>query len=572
MNDSISNTADACADRKIDPVDYAIISQGLVSVAREMGVKLVRSAFSSIVREAADASASLLDQTGNVVSQAELIPMQLGPMSDIFKSCSEAFPVDQLVEGDFYITNDPFSGGQHLPDIFIFLPVFYQGTLVAFAATVAHHLDLGGGNPGLTCDAADIHAEGFRIPPSKYNLERDWNGGNLERLFSANIRVPAQTIGDINAQFAAGAIGIKRVRELCGKYGVDKLWAVMSEFQDYSERRFVAALGKIAEGEYYGEDAVDDDGLSDEPLRVRVKLIVKPDSIEVDFEGTCKQVIRNLNCPLSSTKSAAISAIKSALTGADIPFNEGVKRPIKITAPMGSLLNPAYPAPVRARMEAGYRAYNAVMKALAQAAPNRVIAGGSDTTTAVTIGHFSENGYSIYLEVFGGGYGASSRKDGCNGVDAPLSNCANIPIESADLDYRHFRITGYGLLPDSGGKGAHRGGLGFFRRFEILADDVNFASYSDRYRIAPYGLFGGDDGSVGRCELLRDGEITQIASKDALELRKSDILTIYTSGGGGYGNPAERSPALMEYDKRNGYVSEAGHSRSRPPNLAVSSR
>ena len=555
MNDTNNNAINVGADQNINPVDYAIISQGLVSVAREMGVKLVRSAFSSIVREAADASASLLDQAGNVVSQAELIPMQLGPMSDIFKSCSEAFPINQLVEGDFYITNDPFSGGQHLPDIFIFLPVFYEGVLVAFAATVAHHIDLGGGNPGLTCDAADIHAEGFRIPPSKYNLECDWNGGNLERLFSANIRVPTQTIGDINAQFAASAIGIARVRELCRKYGIRKLWDVMREFQDYSERRFVAALGGIAEGEYYGEDAVDDDGLTDDPLRVCVKLTVKSDSIEVNFAGTCRQVSRNLNCPLASTKSAAISAIKSVLTDADIPFNEGVKRPIKITAPIGSLLNPTYPAPVRARMEAGYRAYNAVMKALSQATPNRVIAGGADTTTVLTLGHFSEAGYSIYMEVFGGGYGASPRKDGCNGVDAPLSNCANIPIESADLDYRHFRIIGYGLLPDSGGKGTQRGGLGFFRRFQILADKVNFATYSDRYRIAPYGLFGGDDGSVGRCELLRNGKIKQIASKDALELRKGDILTIYTPGGGGYGDPSERSMTLIENDKQNGYVS-----------------
>lgn len=539
----------------IDPVDYAIMSQGLVSVAREMGVKLVRSAYSSIVREAADASASLLDCQGNVVAQAELIPMQLGPMSDIFKSCAEVCPVEDLEEDDFYITNDPFSGGQHLQDIFIFRPVFYDGRLVAFAATVAHHIDIGGGNPGLTTAAADVHAEGFLFPPSRYNLRRDWNGGNLERLFAANIRVPSKTIGDVNAQFAACSIGVERVREFCRKYGVEKLQAVMTAFQDYSGRRFLAELSQVPEGVYFGEDAVDDDGLSDEPLRVRAKVTVLPQAIEIDFAGTCPQVTRNLNCPMASTKSAAISAVKSVLTSADIPFNEGIKRAIRITAPEGSLLNPTYPAPVRARMEAGYRAYNAVMKALSQAVPDQVTAGGCDSTQVVSLSRLSDQGYSVYLEVFGGGYGASPRKDGCSGVDAPLSNCANIPIESADLDYDHIRIIGYGLLPDSAGQGKFRGGLGLFRRFEVLADDVNFAIYADRFRLTPYGLQDGEEGSLGRCELLRDGEIIQIASKDGRMLRKGDILTLYTSGGGGYGDPATRDPADIASDRRNGYVS-----------------
>ena len=204
----------------LDPVEHAVISQALMAAGREMGVKLVRSSYSNIVREAQDASAALFDRDGRVIAQAELIPMQLGPMSDIFRACAAVVPPEALREGDFYINNDPYGGGQHLQDVFIFSPVFVDRELVGFAGTVSHHLDLGGGNPGLSPDAVDVHAEGFIFPPSVYNFERDWNGGPLERLVAANIRVPDQTIGDFYAQFAANAIGSERVKQLCRKYGV----------------------------------------------------------------------------------------------------------------------------------------------------------------------------------------------------------------------------------------------------------------------------------------------------------------------------------------------------------------
>ncbi len=551
MPDALSKTATTTA---IDPVDYAVISQGLIAAAREMGVKLIRSAYSTIVREASDASAALLDREGNVVAQAELIPMQLGPMADTFRACAARFPVDSLVEGDFYINNDPFQGGQHLQDVFIYTPIFYNGAVIGFAGTVAHHLDLGGGNPGLTTEAADVHAEGFIFPPSKYNLTHDWNGGPLERLVAANIRVPAQTIGDFNAQFAANAIGNERLHELCRKYGTTAVTTVMTELMNYSEKRFRAALAETPDGVYFGEDAVDDDGITDVPLVVKAKVTIKGDTMAVDFDGTCPQVTRNLNCPFSSTVSATLSAIKSALTSPDIPFNEGVKRPISITAPKGSLLNPNYPAPVRARMEAGYRCFNAVMKALAQVVPEHVIAGGNDTTTVTAISHLDGSKYRVYLEVFGGGYGASAHHDGCDAVDAPLSNCANTPIEATDMDFDHFRIVGYGLLPDSCGHGRYRGGLGFYRSYEVLKDNVNFAIYADRFRLSPYGLFGGSDAAPARCEVRRGNEVIKVRSKDALDLRKGDLLTLYMAGGAGYGPPRERDPGLVARDLRHGYL------------------
>jgi len=542
---------------ELDPVDYAVISQGLIAAAREMGVKLVRSAYSTIIREAADASAALFDRDGNVVAQAELIPMQLGPMSEIFRACAASCPVDQLKEGDFYITNDPYSGGQHLQDVFIYSPVFIDGELVGFAGTVAHHLDLGGGNPGLTTEAVDVHAEGFIFPPLRYNYHRDWEGnGPLKRLLAANIRVPGQTIGDFDAQFAANTVGGERIRQLCRKYGIGTISVAMRKLIDYSEARVRAAIAAIPDGVYHGEDAVDDDGITDQPLVVKARVTVAGDTIEIDFDGTCPQVSRNLNCPLSSTISAALTAVKSSLTSPDIPFNEGVKKPIRVRAPKGSLVNPNYPAPVRARMEAGYRCFNAVLKALAKVAPDKVIAGGNDATLVTSLSHQEKGKYRVYLEVYGGGFGASPRRNGCDAVDSALSNCTNTPIEATDMDFQHFRVVGYGLTPDSCGHGRHRGGLGFFRRFEILEDDVNFAIYADRFRIAPYGLFGGSDAQPGRAELLRDGKIIRVKSKDGMLLRKGDILTIFTAGGAGYGDPRERNRAEIEYDIRNGYLTK----------------
>ncbi len=540
---------------KLDPVDYAVISQGLIAAAREMGTKLVRSSYSNIVREAQDASAALFDREGNVIAQAELIPMQLGPMSEIFRACAAVHPVHTLREGDFYINNDPYGGGQHLQDVFIYSPIFYKGALVAFAGTTAHHLDLGGGNPGLTPDAVDVHAEGIIFPPSVYNYARDWNGGPLERLVAANVRVPSQTIGDFYAQFAANAIGTERIRQLCERYGTAVVRTAMGDLIDYSERRFRAALKEIPDGVYHGEDAVDDDGLSDKPLTVKATVTVRGSNIAVDFTGTCPQVTRNLNCPWASTISASISAIKSALTSPDIPFNEGVKKPIKVTAPKGCLVNPNYPAPVRARMLSAYRCFNAVLKALAQVVPDRVIAGGNNSTDVTAISHLDGGKYRVYLEVYGGGYGAGPRLDGCDAVDSPLSNCTNTPVEATDMDFDHFRIIGYGLLPDSCGHGKQRGGLGFFRRFEILKDGVNLAIYADRVRLAPYGLFGGTDAQRARCEVERDGERIVLPSKGRMDLRKGDVLTLYTAGGAGYGPASERSPKAVQEDVRQGFLS-----------------
>ncbi len=259
-----------------------------------------------------------------------------------------------------------------------------------------------------------------------------------------------------------------------------------------------------------------------------------------------------MNNPFASTVGATASVVKMVLTGPDIPFNHGAIRTISVRAPYGSILNPRPPAPVRARLLPSYRVFDSVMRALARAVPERVIAGGYDTTSACCLSHLDPDGYRIYLEIFGGGWGAGPANDGCDGVDSPLSNCANIPIEAMDLAYPFFRVRDYSLVPDSGGAGRHRGGLGFQRIYEILADDVAFATYADRFVIAPEGLFGAGAGRRAETFVIRDGERITLRSKQSFALRRGDRLVMRTGGGAGYGPPGERAPEALERDRLDG--------------------
>jgi N-methylhydantoinase B len=425
--------------------------------------------------------------------------------------------------------------------VFIYIPVFWHGRLIAFTASVAHHIDLGGGAPGLNPEATDVYQEGILFPPACYSRTRDWNGGAFERLVRANIRMPDLTIGDFNAQFAANGIGAARLRDLCEKFGVDTLLLAMTELQNYSERRMRAAIAAVPDGEYFGEDWLDDDGAGSGPVAVKARVVIAGSNIEVDFSGTADQVKTNLNNPFASTVGATAACIKSVLTSPDIPYNAGCERTLKISAPYGCILNPKPPAPVRARLISSYRAFNAVMKALAQAVPDNVIASGFDTTMACCLSHLRDGRYNIYLEIFGGGYGAGLGNDGCDGVDSPLSNCSNIPIESMDMLYDFFRVLDYSLLDDSGGAGRYRGGRGFQRIYEILSDDVTFASYADRFKLQPQGLYGGAAGAVAAAIVERAGERIRLQSKQSFKLRNGDRLIMQTGGGAGYGDPVLRT-------------------------------
>ncbi|MBK7470231.1 MAG: hydantoinase B/oxoprolinase family protein [Betaproteobacteria bacterium] len=539
----------------LDPVDYAVISQALLAAAREMGTKLVRSAYSNIVREARDASAAILDPDGNIVAQSEMVPMQLGSMNTTLRACLGFYPAETLTADDFLVNNHPYHGGQHLQDVFIFRPVFVDGELIAFAGSTAHHLDLGGGSAGLNAMASDVYQEGLLLPPLKFSLSRDWNGGMFERLLAANIRVPDLTLGDFNAQFAAKAIGIERIRQLCAKYGTGTVKATMTGLIDYAERQLRAAIRALPDGVYTGEDAGDDLEGKGTPLWVRARVTVKGDEMEIDFAGTCDQVGRNINSPIASTESAVMSCIKGVLIGGDFPFNEGSFRPIRIKAPYGSILNPRPPAPVRARMLPCYRAYDAVMKALAQVVPEQAIASGFDNALITCLARLAGGRYRVCLETSGGGFGASAHRDGADGIAAPLSNTTNSPVEAIDMEFDYFRIVGYALNQDSFGHGAQRGGLGTRRTYEMLKDDVDFSLYGDRFEIVPEGLLGGTAGSLSTAELFRDGKRIDIDLKRGTRLKKGDRVVISTSGGAGYGDPKLRSRESVREDIAQGVIS-----------------
>ncbi|MBS7701253.1 hydantoinase B/oxoprolinase family protein [Chelatococcus sp. YT9] len=536
----------------IDPTDYAVLSQAFVAAAREMGGKLIRAGYSTILREAKDGSTGIIDRKGRVVAQSELIPMHLGSMGAVLEPCLQLYPIETLEEGDFLINNDPYHGGQHLQDIFIFTPVFFEGEIVGFTASVAHHVDIGGAELGLNMAAKEVYQEGVRIPPTRYNLKRDWHGGSFQRLLAANFRAPDQTLGDLNAQFAANAIGSLRLQQLCAKYGAAVVMEAMDELMNYSERRIRAAIKDVPDGVYVGEDWLDDSYPGGAPLLIRAKLTVTGDALSVDFEGTAEQVEGNINCPISSTISSAVCCVKAVLTSPDIPLNDGVTRVFEIKAPYGSILNPHPPAAVRARTMSANRAWSAVMKALAQVAPDAVIAGGADTTTAFCLTHRSGDKVSIFIEPLGGGFGATSRQDGCDAIDAAMSNCANTPIEAIDAGFDFFRIRSYKLEPDSFGAGRFRGGAGFSRRFEILKEGVGFGIYSDHYVLSAQGLDGGQPGQPGFCRVIRGDEVFNLPSKGSFTLLPGDFLEVGFPGGAGYGPPEERSRALIEQDIEDG--------------------
>lgn len=543
----------------ISPADQAVIGQALMSTAREMGAKLYRSAFSPIVRDGKDASTGIMDASGAAVAQSdELIPVLVGSLSITLRHCMAAFPPERLEEGDFYITNHPYRGAHHLEDILIFMPIFVGGRIIGYAAAVAHHLDMGGAAPGLNAMATDLYGEGLIIPPARYNHARDWLDGNLRGMIAANIRVPEQTIGDIESQFAACFTGIARLRELCARHGAAVVEAAMAGQIAYVERRLRASIAALPDGTYSAEDFVDDDGVGSGPLRVHATVTVAGDSLSVDFTGTCPQVRTHMNAPYASVVSGTLAALKSFLSDHDVPFNEGAARAVTITVPEGTLLNPRFPAPVRARMEATYRAYDAVLKALGSAVPERAVATGYDSTTAFCLSQLKEGRYRVFIELRDGGFGASAEGDGCDAVAGPLSNCTNVPVEAIDADYPFFRIEAYRLLPETGGKGRHRGGHGSLRRYRILEDGVRLALYADRFRVAAEGEAGGEAGALGGCQVLRGAEVIAVRSKDDMMLRAGDVLEMWTGGGGGHG-PASARPALLrEADERLARVQPSG--------------
>ena len=542
----------------VDPTKLGVVKAGLDALVREMAVNLRRSAISSIVREARDFSVALTDAKGEVVAQAECIPIMTAGISLALKGLGEVVDLATLIPDDALLMNDPYSGGQHLQDIYLFTPIFAEGRLIGFGASTAHHVDLGGAHAGISAHATELFQEGLRLPLSRFSVSRDFNDPNgfVRQVIAANVRVPDAVIGDLRAQFAANTTATRRLTELMARHGVDTCLEAMDDLKDYAEARVRDAVTRIPDGVYEAVEVLETSAWGGDLAEVRAKVTVSGTTIDVDFAGTADQVLGNINCPLASTVSAVQSAVRCMLDEPDIGFNEGCNRVLTVQAPAGSILNPHFPAAVRARLTPASRVFNAVVRALSEAVPARAVATGFDTTTAVAVSKLSQSGsYEVALEILGGGWGGCADHDGADALDNPISNCANAPIEALETDYSHFQIDEYSLVRGSAGAGRHRGGLGIRRVYRATQDGVRVAGYADRHAKGPAGIFGGEDGGTGSFTIERaDGTHENLPHIYEAVLNRGDRIVIQTGGGGGYQPPTDRPDRLRERDILHGLV------------------
>jgi len=527
---------------KTDPVTFEVLRHALVAVAEEMGVSLVRTAYSPNIKERRDCSAALFDAQGRLVAQAEHIPVHLGAMPESVRAALSTFPPGEWREGDVVLLNDPFAGGTHLPDLTMISPVFHQGQLVAFVANRAHHADIGGATPGsMPGTSTEIYQEGLRIPPVRL-VEQGKIDEGMWKLLLTNVRTPHEREGDLRAQLAANTTGVRRLQSLFDRYGAQTLTTFMEDLLAYSRRRMLRQLARMPKGTYRFTDYLDDDGVNNTPIKIAVAVTLTPRQVTFDFTGTSPQTQGNVNAPLAVTLSASYYVLR-CVTDPTIPANAGCYEPLTVHAPPGSLLNPQPPSAVAAgNVETAQRIVDVLLGALAQALPDRIPAASQGTMNNLTIGgiHPQTGQPFTFYETIGGGCGAHPHMDGQSGLHSHMTNTANTPIEALETAYP-LRVLRYHLIPGSGGQGRHEGGLGIRRDIQILADKATVSIQSDRRRHPPWGLQGGSPGCPGENLLLRDGQWHRLPGKTTFTARRGDIISIRTPGGGGHGKPNSRS-------------------------------
>ncbi|UXX83169.1 hydantoinase B/oxoprolinase family protein [Roseovarius pelagicus] len=529
---------------RVDPITFEVVSNALVGVAEQMAATILRTSYSTVVREMLDYSTAVFDPNGHIIAQSCRIPIHLNSMSRSLRTTLDGIiPIEEWDEGDIIITNDPYLGGQHLPDVQTFMPVYADGKIVAICGTLDHHLDVGGMRPGSYAgDAVEIFQEGFRIPPIKLHEKGEPNERFLA-VFDANVRQPDQTGGDLRAQAAALSIGRDGVLELVERYGVETFENCLLDAIDTSETRMRAKIRELPEGDYYGEYQVDDDGVTDERITVKVKLTIKDGGIHLDFTGTDKQRRAPTNATISSCESASYFAILSILDPT-IPSNFGLYKPITITAPEGTVVNAQSPAPVVGRNTITHTIVGAIMKALADVVPDRVTAGYyANSNVHILAGDGTgEHAPWILFDIEVGGGGARRTKDGVDCWSQGVHNLANTPIEMIEVMYP-LQFTCYEFLPDTGGAGRTRGGLGVRRDIKFLDKSGTLETQFDKFKVEPFGLEGGKPGAVGKLFLNPDSNAPKsLRSKtNNQRLERNDIFSMFTQGGGGYGPAAERN-------------------------------
>ncbi|MHB8731938.1 MAG: hydantoinase B/oxoprolinase family protein [bacterium] len=542
----------------MNPVTLSVIGHAFAATAEEMGVNLYRSAHSTIVREVRDIATAILDPRGNTVAIANYIPQLLNAIDPAAAAIAEQYEFADLVDGEAFILNDPFHGGQHINDVLLFTPIRLDGRLLGVTCANVHHLDLGGGAAASNARATDVFQEGIVFPPMRIPLDAGWRETPFGKFLGANVRAPRTVLADFDAQIAACRTGEARVRALARKYGPDAIAEFMADVQDYAERISRQAIAAIPDGEYRGEAFMEDDGTGAGPFYVRVAVRVAGSEMTIDFASTDGQAKGFINVPWGSTLSSVRTTVVAILGVTHMLVNAGSMRPVHVTAPLGSLVNPRWPAATRARTSACYKIFDAINMALAPVLPKQVTAPGFDAQTGITFGQRAGGHTRILSEVLGAGNGALWCQDGADGMIMHLTNGHNTPVESVEIEFPFLEVLRYRLVPNSGGDGEYRGGLGMERAYRILADDVTFGLHSDRHRHGAPGLFGGGTGAPGACVLVRDGTARVLGSKVHEALRAGDRLVVRAGGGGGYGPAARRPAERLARDTREGRQTRGG--------------
>lgn len=551
MSDTTTRTT---LGTRMDPVTFEIAAAGLQSAAEEMGSVLKRSSYSPIIRDMDDFSCALFTDTGDLVAQADYIPAQLGAMSLVVKAVIDRWG-GRIHDGDVFICNHPYLGAMHLPDINIVAPVFIDNALVAWTGTAAHHIDVGGVNPGSEGpELQDLFGEGVVIPPIRLSVAGVENE-DLVALLSDNIRDPLSTVSDLRAQRAACHLGGQRVIELAGRYGRETLIDVMAAMLDSVERGVTTALSDLPDGIGEAEGFLDDDGRDGPPTRIHVKVRKSGHRLTIDLSGSDPQTAGAMNVPWASARAGIVYAVR-AVVAPDLGANDGLLRAVDIVAPKGSVLNPIAPAAVSIRHNTCQRFADTLIRAMTDLWPQKAV--GSSTVSFFCFNAGSTDPFTgrpaVMADVVGGGTGATPTGDGIDGVDTYMSNVGVMPAEVVETNYS-IRVLKTEFLPGSQGLGQFNGGLGLRREYQILDHDQRVTFYSEQTHedFRPAGAAGGTDGAATTITLIDPAGLEHAApSKASTTLLAGTVVRVETAGGGGYGDPALRDPLLRAADEKDG--------------------
>jgi N-methylhydantoinase B len=521
-----------------DPIRLEIYRHLLTALAEEMGATLRRSAYSPNIKERRDYSCALFDAAGDPVAMGDHMPVHLGAMPMSVRAALDA--VGPLRDGDVVGLNDPFRGGTHLPDITLVEPVYLPGgdAPLAYVAARAHHADVGGMAAGSMPLAREIYQEGLRIPPVRL-VDGGRRVGDVWRLLLANVRTPGEREGDLDAQLAALVSGRRRLLDLVDRRGADEVRSAMAGLLEYADRLLRAGIAKIPDGAYEAEDVMEDDGVDDAPLLIRLRLTVDGDTVHADFTGSAPQARGGINAVEAITASAtryALRVVVERLLDQPLPAGGGAMSALRLTVPPASVVAARPPASVAGgNVETSQRITDVLLLALGRAVPDIAAAQSQGTMNNLTVGGIDPRTGDpfAYYETMAGGMGAGADGPGLSGVHVHMTNSLNTPVEALEHAYP-FRVRSYGIRRETGGSGRHRGGDGLRRDLELLADG-DISLLTERRARAPQGLAGGGPGAPGRNVLVRDGEERDLPSKATLPARRGDMISLRSPGGGGWG-------------------------------------